>query len=307
MKENTVRLTGPVIKTGIHENPDGTQEVVCVMGVIRGFRHIGDGRENVKIDRPVIMSRNQDMIDKIITWHKNDIVNIKGAVTSRTVMKESTCPFCKHKNYKEGLNTYVEPIFVEKLFTTQDDSSSVRYLNTIREISNEVKLFGSLTREPKKIKIRNGPVVTQYPLAVRRKFIIREDLPSVDTDFPWVKVYGTNALSDRERLRMSSQVYIDGILQSRGINMKSTCLHCGKVYEWKARALEIVPYETEYVKDYYTDEEVEENEKKRKALLLKSRGLDKFDLSIDLANYDDDEITSEDIEAGIDAFEEDDE
>lgn len=307
MKENTIRLTGPVIKTGINQNPDGTQEVVCVMGVIRGFRHIGDGRENVKIDRPVIMSRNQDMIEKIITWHKNDIVNIKGAIATRTVMKESTCPFCKQKNYKEGLNTYVEPIFGEKLFTTQDDSSSIRYLNTIREISNEVKIFGNLTREPKKIKIRNGPVVTQYPLAVRRKFIIREDSPSVETDFPWVKVYGQNAISDRERLRTSSQVYIDGILQSRGINMKSTCLNCGQRYEWKARALEIVPYETEYVKDFYNDEEVAANEQKRKSNLLKSKGLGQFDLSIDMANYDVDEITEEDINAGIDAFEEDEE
>ncbi len=304
MRQNVVYLEGPVIKTGIKTHSNGVQEVVCVMGVIRGYRYIGDGRENVKIDRPVIMSRNQKMLETIITWHKNDIVTIKGAVASRTIMKESKCPHCNNVNSAEGLTTYVEPIFVRKLCTMKDDSESIKYLNDHREISNQVYIAGNLTRDPKKIKIKNGPTVTQYPLAASRVFTIKEDSPSVDVDFPWVKAYGKNAYSDRERLKMGSEVSIDGIIQTRSLNRKTVCSHCGERYEWKERTQEVVPYETNYLRNFYTEEEAAENEKNRKAQILRSKGLDKFNLSINDTDYDDDEITEEDINAGFDTMNE---
>lgn len=305
MIKNTVYLWGPVIKTGMKTHKNGVEEVVCVMGAIRGYRHIGDGRENVKIDRPVIQSRDEKMRETIITWRKNDIVFIKGAVATRTENKGATCPFCGCRNETEGLTVYIEPIFIQKLFTAKDDSESLKYLNSIREISNQVYIAGNLTRDPKKIKVKNGPTVTQYPLAVKRNYTIKEDPPSLDVDFPWVKVYGQNAYTDRERLKLGSTVDIDGIIQTRSINRKLICAECNQRYEYKERTLEIVPYETDYVRNYYTEEEAAANEKARKEQILKSRGLDKFNLKASISDYDDDdEITDDDVSAGFDTMEE---
>lgn len=304
-KHNEVRLKGPVIKVTLEDREDGTQEIKVVMGVIRGYRNVGDGREKVKIDHPIIMSRNKDMIYEMATWSRNDIVEVKGAITSRTLNKQSICPFCKQINVTEGLSVYIEPIFVEKIFKLENDAASIQYLNTIREVSNEAKVFGNLCRDPKKVKIKNGPTVTQYPLAVPRKYTIREDPPSVDTDFPWVKVYGQNAIDDRNRLKINSTVFIDGLIQTRSINRKADCQFCSKRYEWKDRALELIPYETEYISNYYTEDEAVENEKKRKEQRLKSLGLDKFMFnpnSMEYDDYDNDDITDADVEAGIDTM-----
>ena len=304
-KQNVVFLKGPVIKQGINNHMDGSSEAVCVLGVIRGFRHVGDDRDQAKIDRPIIMSRNPELVNKMMSFKKNDIISVKGAIATRTIMKASACPFCKNKNEQEGLAVYIEPIFVEKVGSQEDDNSSLNYLNSVREISNQVFMFGNLTRDPKKVKVKNGPIVTQYPLAVHRKFTIKEDLPSVDVDFPWIKVYGQNAVSDRERLKKGATVFIDGLIQTRSINKKTVCEHCGQRYEWKDRALEVVPYETEYISGYYSEEEVIENEKERKKNILKSKGLDKFSLKPNFDEGDNDVITEEDIAAGIDIFEED--
>lgn len=299
---NDVDLCGPVIKTDIQVREDGRQEVVMVMAVIRGYRNVGDGRKNIKIDRPIIMSRNKEMIYKIASWKKNDIVRITGAVTSRTRNKRHICAFCKQENHNEGLSVYIEPKSAEKLFTFRDDSESLSYLNTIRETSNRVKLFGNLCRDPKKVAVKNGPVVTQYPLAVGRVFTVHEDPPNIDTDYPWVKSYGPNAISDRRRLKLGSTIFLDGIIQTRSINRKTVCEHCGKLYEWKERTLELVPYQNEYIANFYTEEEAIENEKKRNAQRLKDLGYDKYLFNDDqlLKDYDNDEITEEDIAAGID-------
>ena len=37
---------------------------------------------------------------------------------------------------------------------------------------------------------------------------------------------------------------------------------CGKRYDWKDRIVEIVPYETEYIENYYSDEVLAEMKKK---------------------------------------------
>ena len=152
-KQNVVYLKGPVIKLGINNHIDGSSEGVCVLGVIRGYRQVGDGRNQVKIDRPIIMSRNQDIVNQMMSFKKNDIICVKGAIATRTVMKASVCPNCKNKNEQEGLAVYIEPIFIEKVGSQEDDSSSLNYLNSIREISNQVFMFGNLTRDPKKVKV----------------------------------------------------------------------------------------------------------------------------------------------------------
>ena len=305
MKWNEISLKGPVIKFKISDKPDenGYMTAKLVMGVIRGYRNVGVNRDKVKIDRPIIQTRNPEMINRMITWKKNDIVTIEGAITTNTLNKISICPHCRARNLTEGLSTYIEPRFAELNFSAKDESSCIQYLQTVREISNRARVSGNLCRDPKKISIKNGPTVTQYPLAVDRKFVIKEDPPSKTTDFPWVKAYGQNAISDRNRLHLGSEVMIDGLIQTRSVNRKTICRECGQLYEWKERVCELVPYETEYVTNYYTEEEAAANELARKNERLKAYGLDRFTFSDGADDYDNDDITDDDIEAGMDAYE----
>lgn len=64
--------------------------------------------------------------------------------------------------------------------------------------------------------------------------------------------------------------------------------------------MEIVPYDTEYIRNYNTDEEIEKAEKER----LEQIKRDIFNRDKEKAYYD--FVTNEDIEAGIDAMEDDD-
>ncbi len=301
---NEITLKGPVIKCKVSDVPDehGYYTAKAVIGVIRGYRNVGDDRDKAKIDRPIIMTRNEELINKMITWKKNDIVNITGAVATKTKNKRSVCPHCGAENFNEGLQVYIEPIFVEKETSMKDDSSSVQYLQEIREISNRARVAGNLCRDPKKVTIKNGPTVTQYPLAADRKYKIREDSPAITTDFPWVKSYGQNAINDRNRLHLGSEVMIDGLVQTRSVNQKTTCCECGKIYTWKDKVIELVPYTVEYVTNYYTEEEAAEREVQRKNDRMKAYGLDRFFGNEILSNYDNDDITQDDINAGIDDF-----
>ena len=77
---------------------------------------------------------------------------------------------------------------------------ALQYLSTVREISNQDYILGTLCRDPKKISPKEGLIVTQYQIALNRKYFIRSDPPSIKTDYPWVKSYGENAISDRKKL-----------------------------------------------------------------------------------------------------------
>ena len=79
-----------------------------------------------------------------------------------------------------------------------------------------------LTREPAKVKSRYAYPITQYQIAIMRKFHVREDPPEIRIDWPWVKSYGDNAVKDAQRLTTGAEVLIDGYLQTKKGTRKRT-------------------------------------------------------------------------------------
>lgn len=303
-KLNLTFIKGSVIKTATKVHPNGVEECIAVIGIIRGYRYIGDNLERIKIDKPVIMSRRLEIVSEMKSWNVNTIVSIKGALATRRMMKSSICPECGNMNTFEGTLEYIEPIFVEKHFEAEDKDTALSYLHEIREVSNQVYVMGNLATNPKKISPKKGLIVTQYMIGVDRKYTVREDPPDIRSDFPWIKSYGQNAINDREFLHQGSLVLIDGCLQARNVNRKSVCGACSAMYGWKDRALEVVPYETEYLSGFYTPEEREENRKRLLKERLEAKGLGHLmddRLEDEIPDYD--EITEEDIERGMDTCE----
>lgn len=261
-RHNLAFLTGAVIKAPtIHTDEEGNYVYgMCYLNVVRGFREVGDKKKFMRSDNPIIMTRDQSILKKMETWKENDIIQLKGVIAAKNVLKSSYCPYCNEKNQADGSLVYINPIFVMTLEHFETFEEALEYLSRVREISNQVYLLGTLCRDPKKISPKEGLTVTQYQIALNRKYFIRSDPPEIKSDYPWVKSYGQNALDDRERLHVGSKVFIDGFIQARSVQKHVTCESCGEKYDWKDRAMEIVPYETEYLYDYYTDEDIAKRE-----------------------------------------------
>jgi single-stranded DNA-binding protein len=173
----------------------------------------------------------------------------------------SNCKHCGARNSNEGVIVFVNPIYtkvVEKELTLEQGTE---LLKNSCEISNQVHLVGMLCREP--IGFHHDAKnldITNYQLAVSRKFHILEDSQDNRVDFPWIKSYGSIAKDDFKFLKKGSYVLIDGMIQSRDIQRKQTCCQCGKEYEFNETAIDIVPYSTEYLRNFRTDEEIASQE-----------------------------------------------
>lgn len=262
-RHNELRLRGQVWKApNVKKDEDGNYAFgICYIQVVRGAREIEDGNEYLKTDIPIIMTKDPKICAEMETWTECDIVDVYGNFTTKNLNKSSYCTHCEEngimtKNSSAGVMAYTNPIFAEKIKDCETRREALEYLSAHKEISNKITFMGHLTREPKKIKTKRGVTVTQYQIAANRKYRIKTDAPENKTDYPWVKSYGDNAIEDKKRLTTGSLVLLDGIIQARTVYRTTTCSCCGKEYKWQDKTMEIVPYTTEYLTGFRTDEEI---------------------------------------------------
>ena len=235
-RQNLAFLLGVVPKSvKIKKDSEGRKEYAMTHVIVaRGLRDVGDHRKNMKCDNPIIMTKDENMMAEMEKWRQGDIVFIKGVVSAKKITKSSFCEHCKTKNSFPGGLVYIYPIYLKKEAHFETDEERLQYLANNREISNQVFMFGTLCRDPKRFTTENGLKITQYQIAVNRKFCIQTDPPEIKTDYPWVKSYGENAKSDREHLHIGSDVYIDGCLQARSVERHA---HCGQAYNEKGKVM----------------------------------------------------------------------
>lgn len=261
-KENLILLYGTVLEEPrITKDDDGTPlRAIVALEVIRGKREIEDNIHYIKKDRPMIMTANPELIAEIETWKKYDMVEVKGTLTTKEVRKASTCPHCNTKNIVMGSLGFINPIYLSYRDHGEDSSECLELLKKHQEISNQAWVIGTLCREPKTLKAKSGINITQFQLAINRKYKIREDNPETKTDWPWVKSYGEQARKDKRYLHTGSTILVDGVLQARNVDRNITCANCQQDYTWKDKATELVPYSNEYLKDFYSEEEAAKRE-----------------------------------------------
>ncbi len=276
--------------------------------VSRGVRPTGDGKNHLKCESILVLTQDKHVIREMEShkdafgnlqpaWKQHDIVEIKGMLTERTIQKSSVCPHCKKRNTRPGSLVFVNPVFARRRGRFETREECIKYLDDEREVSNLAFVVGDLCRDPSQVTPKEGITFTQYQIAINRKYHIREDAPNITTDFPWVKSYGDNGILDLQRLHVGSSVLIDGFLQSRSVLRHAVCgqqldekgralfdsdgkpvmahdlfgeeTGCGGKYDWIDRATELVPYATEYLENYYSEEEAAENERKHQEDLKK--------------------------------------
>lgn len=254
-KFNQVRLYGIVLKpVRVTETKD---RATALLKVVRNSRETGDTDKQLRQDCPIVMSSDPEIVEKMSEFEPNDMVYVKGVIVTKSVEKATTCPCCNNDNAASGTIVYVEPIYVERREHGLSQKEAIDLLYEKKEISNEVTVIGNLCIDPQKVTALKKTTISQYQIAIPRTYRVKGSQDDEKTDFPWVKSYGSKAKEDLKRLHVGSTVLIDGYIQARTAPRHTECAHCKTEYDWSDPAMEIVPYETEYLKNYVTDEELE--------------------------------------------------
>lgn len=269
-KHNYVSLYGLVTRDPNIFKNDETGEYLrgmCPVMVVRGVRSSSDIQ--FKYDNPIIMSGNAEQIKKMETWRIGDMVEIKGAITTKNVIKRMSCEHCGHKNSKQGTVVFVNPIYTDIRERNQSSEQAAALLKQRNEISNIVFALGNLCNDPETYVTNKGTILTTYEIAITRKFRVQEDAADARTDYPWIKSYGAIAAADSKALKKGSLIYVDGFLQTRKIEKNCVCEQCGETFKWPDSSMEIVPYTTEYLRNYYTPEEIQSKEEEEYKLRIR--------------------------------------
>lgn len=292
-KHNQVILNGQVsVPPRIVMDDTGTPvRAMFGIDVMHGNRDFGNNIDNIKYDVPIIMTSDASMIKQVEKIKKGDMIEVKGTITTRDITKRTTCKYCGHKHEKAGNLVCITPIYIDVRESALTDEKGKRLLRDRCEMSNMVTVIAPLCRDPQLYITENGTSVTTYQLAIRRKFRIKKD-NDIRTDFPWVKSYGQIAVNDAKTLKKGAYVFIDGRIQVRQLKRIQECENCGETYEWTDSATEIVPYAVEYLRDYYTKDEIAAREQKE-GKLAASQVFDEEEISrnrpMDIPDFNDED------------------
>lgn len=261
-RENTVFFHGQLRdKPKIVVSKDG--ETMRVMFPIRVLRRPTTQVElqgnQLRIDTPVIMTKNPDLAKIASTFACGDMIDFKGVVSSKEVLKKTRCPECNTENAIQGNILYFTPIYLCKREHATEEEG-LQFLKERSEISNVVEVIGNLCRDPQFYQDEKGRSYAQYQIAVNRRYHIREDADDLKTDYPWVKTFGPQACEDSRCLKTGSTIKITAGVQTRVIERQTVCEKCGAKYTWNESVAELVPYYIGYIANCDVPEKKDEGE-----------------------------------------------
>ena len=266
-RENTVSLYGQVMdnpKLLVSDEGEFKKATVEVR-VIRRYHAAKNGQdaddEQLRTDIPIVSTGDEDLGGLIKELKQYDMVEVKGVLTTQEAAKSTNCERCGYKNSVMGNVGFVTAIYICRRETGLSEEEGLKLLHERSEISNAVMLAGTLCRNPKTFELNNGKsTVTQYQLAVNRKYRIRDEVETQKTDYPWIKSFGNQAKTDAAILTTSTTVLVDGAIQTRQFKRTSYCESCKDEYEWEDKTIEVVPYSVEYLTKYGpADEKADSN------------------------------------------------
>ena len=245
---NEVLLYAEVVSpVQVIKSADGEEykRASCTVKVIRGPRYWGDRVRKLQFDSPVVLTNIPSQIKVMEQWKVHDMVYIKGFFASKNIKKKVKCK-CGKETVFNGTLMYVQPIYLEVWEHAKNTEEANKLLQKKDEISNNVTALGTLCRDVTHLVATNGVPVTQFPIAINRKFHIREDNPDLKTDYPWIKSYGDIAEQCAKIVHTGSEIFLDGIIQTRPVERNEPCEHCGDTLKWTEVATEVVPYAVEF-------------------------------------------------------------
>jgi len=211
-----------------------------------------------------VVTADPDLIKAVASFQTGDMVDVRGVLTTREVMKSSIC-VCGAKNSAPGNFVFITAIYLCRRETGLSNDEGLELLKQRSEVSNLILMIGTLCRDPESYTNSDNKTATQYQIAVNRRYHIRDG--STDrTDYPWVKSIGKQAAEDAIRLQINSTIFINGAIQTREITRKILCTVCGEEYQFAETVTEIFPYAVEYLSNcLFPERENKEKEEAKEA------------------------------------------
>ena len=250
-RDNEVWLHGQIRdlpRIYINENGDPFRAYLFVR-VLRRSMSIPGKEQTIQLDCPIIRTENPAILKQIIGSQSGDMLDIKGVLSSKDVIKSSICPECGQKNKITGSIVYITPIYICRRERALSDVDGFKLLKERNEISNTATIIGTLCKDPEFRTDQKKRFYAQYKIAINRRYRIKEDSENEKVDYVYVKTYGTAARIAAKRLHENSTVMLKAYLQTRDITRTSVCEHCGAEYDWSESVTELVPYYTGFISD----------------------------------------------------------
>lgn len=242
------------------KNEDGEYvRASCGVVTLRGKRDYGNILDTIRLDTPVLRTDDPIQCREIENWKLNDMVEIKGPITSREITRTYICPECGAENKIQGVATFIHPIFCGRRESGITKDEGYKLLQYRSEISNNVTLIGMLMGDPSFRETEKGVKIGKYQVAVMRRYRIKEDEPSRKADFIWIKSFGRIAEKDEKFLKKGTLMYIDGVLQTKKYEKEINCASCNYKITADEVSTEVVPYACEYLRDYIPQKEDDDN------------------------------------------------
>lgn len=230
--------------------------IVTITGRRSGGLQLSTG----SYDQPLVLTTDPERVAEAEQLSIGDLVLVKGALTTSTVMKTPVCPYCGEVQRIPALLAYVSPACItiaEKgaganQYGMLDESKAKNCLKSIKEISNFATVMGVVCRPPDTYKTIGDKKrkITSYQVAVKRKLRLIGEIEDSTVDFPWIKSYGKIGMNDARYIKKGTYIFIDGWIRARKFDRTQPCSKCGNDITWKDVCQELVSYATEYVKDY---------------------------------------------------------
>ena len=214
-QHNIVHLYGAVqdpISIARNDQDSSQIDIVAFYMVLASvMRNSVDSRERnaVQLDQAQIVSKNADMTKRLVKLRPNDVILLKGVVSTHDIPRYTVCKNCGKtyvlnsiRNGDTGdlsninsMVTYIVPIDFEIVHRCDTEKEAIHDVMQHVPISNDVQLVGRLCADPKTYE--NGKS-TAYQLGIDRHFFIAEDDPDVAFDYPYIRSYGKQGISDMD-------------------------------------------------------------------------------------------------------------
>ena len=208
----------------------------------------------VRSDLQQIVTKNAYLIEnQIINLEAGDLIITTGTMSTKEVTRKIRCPYCGGvDDHIMGVKVYIDPKCILKIRSVAecDEQEINELLVTYSELSNYSQFFGTLVREP-----RYAPDYgvakreLDIQVALNRKRYIVEDGPDKKTDYPYVRMFGQMAETCNKVLHTGSEIYIEGAIETREIEIEKICPSCNEQFFAGNVAVEIVPYSVEFTEN----------------------------------------------------------
>ena len=257
-KENYISLKGQLkkeVKYIVDKDTVQIKQAILQLVVMRRDIKNRANDFSPRFDRPIIITNDPRLIRVIQTFTLYDIIEVKGTLKTKHVVKHKQCPHCGQINLIETPLQCITPIYIGKCADLETGVAGVEYLRDCAEISNIAKVIGRVcVKDILTGETERGNKYAKYQIAINRKLFDNTAVDEDDhTDYPVVFSYDNVADEDEAMLCEGALIYLDGYLHTMELEQSILCHDCGHTFPIKVQRLNLTPYSNEYLRDYKED------------------------------------------------------